>query len=288
MRLSRFFVLLLFATTAVTSRLHSQEPNPPPAAETAKPAGTVQPKSLYSDVHVDEPYIALTFDDGPHATLTPKLLDLLASRHIKVTFFVLGECVQQNGEILQRAAREGHEIGTHSWSHPQLNRMSDDGVRSQLKRTDDLIKSVIGRRPTLFRPPYGALTGKQKKWIPEEFGYRIILWDVDPLDWKDPGPAAVTNRIVRETRPGSIVLSHDIHRGTIESVPATIDQLLAKHFKFVTVSELIARETPVPPKPAKPSDSKKAGNASATPAASVSPAQTPAAPLPGASSSPDH
>ena len=288
MRLSRLFALLLFSTAAITSKLQGQESNASPAVETAKPAPTVQPKSLYSDVHVDEPYIALTFDDGPHATLTPKLLDLLAARHIKVTFFVLGECVQQNSEILQRAAREGHEIGNHSWSHPQLNRMSDEGVRSQLKRTDDLIKSLIGRRPTLFRPPYGALTSKEKKWIPEEFGYHIILWDVDPLDWKDPGPAAVTNRIVRETRPGSIILSHDIHRGTIESVPATIDQLLAKHFKFVTVSELIAHETPVPPKPPKPSDSKKAGNSSATPAPSMSPAQTPSAPSAGASPSPGH
>ena len=190
----------------------------------------------------------MTFDDGPHATLTPKLLDLLAERHIKVTFFVLGECIEQNPEVLRRAAREGHEIGSHSWSHPQLNKMSDEAVRSQLRRTDDLIKSVTGKRPTLFRPPYGALTPRQRKWIHDEFGYEIIMWDVDPYDWKEPGPVTVCNRILKEARPGSIVLSHDIHRGTVEAMPSTLEQLAAKHFKFLTVSELIASATPEPPK----------------------------------------
>jgi peptidoglycan-N-acetylglucosamine deacetylase len=245
---SRRFLLIFSILALGPVSLWAQNSPATLTPERAKPADTAAPRVLYSDVHVGGPYIALTFDDGPHATLTPKLLDLLASRHIKVTFFVLGECVEQNPQVLQRAAREGHEIANHSWSHPQLNRMSDDGVRSQLKRTDDLINSLIGVRPTLFRPPYGALTSRQKRWIPEEFGYKIILWDVDPLDWKEPGPAAVASRILKNTRAGSIVLSHDIHRGTIEAMPATIDQLLAKNFKFVTVSELIGLATPEPPK----------------------------------------
>jgi len=271
-----------------SASLQAEEATPSPTPEAPKATTVVQPKSLYSYVHVDQPYIALTFDDGPHKTLTPKLLDLLASRHIKVTFFVLGECVQENSDILARAAREGHEIGNHSWSHPQLNHLSDDAVRSQLKRTDDLIKSVIGHHPTLFRPPYGALTAKEKKWIPEEFGYRIILWDVDPLDWKDPGPAAVTNRILRETRPGSIILSHDIHRGTIEAMPATIDQLLAKNYKFVTVSELIDHATPEPPKPAKKSAAAGSSPAGSPASHAIAPALTPAAPSTVASPSPNH
>ncbi len=289
MRFSRLFSLLLFLAATEAGDLWAQEAKPSPGPETAKAPTVVQPKTLYSYVHVDEPYIALTFDDGPHETLTPKLLDLLASRHIKVTFFVLGECVQPHSDILARAAREGHEIANHSWSHPQLNRKSDDEVRSQLKRTDDLIKSVIGHRPTLFRPPYGALTAKEKKWIPDEFGYRIILWDVDPLDWKDPGPAAVTNRILREARAGSIVLSHDIHKGTIESVPATIDQLLAKNYKFVTVSELIEHATPEPAKPVSQKKATAASSPAASPAShATAPAQTPAASSPSASPSPGH
>ena len=128
--------------------------------------------------------------------------------------------------------------------------MSDDAARRELEKTDDAIRSATGSRPTLMRPPYGSITARQKRWINQEFGYKIILWDVDPLDWKRPGPVTVCNRIVRNTRAGSIVLSHDIHPGTIEAMPATIDQLEAKGFKFVTVSELISMALPETPKPA--------------------------------------
>src|ERR1043166_9098953 len=203
----------------------------------------------FSLVHTDGPYIAMTFDDGPSATLTPKLLDLLAARHIKVTFFVIGENVAEHPEIVARAAREGHEIGNHSWSHPNLGKMSDDAVRRQLQRTEDAIKSAIGARPTLMRPPYGSITAREKRWIHDEFDYDIILWDVDPLDWKRPGAEVVRNRIVKQTRPGSIILAHDIHPGTIDAMPPTNEQLETNGFKFVTVSELIQMARPATPKP---------------------------------------
>jgi len=231
-------------------------PNAAKEAAVKSPAPPKEPPITFNSVHVDGPYIAMTFDDGPSATLTPKLLDILAAHHIKVTFFVLGEMVAEHPEILARAAREGHEIASHSWSHPNLAKMSQEGVRSQLQRTDDEIKNAIGKRPTLFRPPYGSITEHQKRWIHDEFGYDIILWDVDPLDWKRPGPAVVRSRILKETRPGSIVLSHDIHPGTIEAMGSTFDELQAKGFKFVTVSELIGMATPVTPHP-KPEPAEK-------------------------------
>src|SRR5205085_1998593 len=111
-------------------------------------------------------------------------------------------------EIVQRAAREGHEIGNHSWSHPNLAKMSDDAVRSQIKRTEDAITGAIGSRPVLLRPPYGSITTRQKHFIHDELGYEIILWDVDPLDWKEPGPSIVSSRILKETRPGSLEMLH--------------------------------------------------------------------------------
>lgn len=220
-----------------------------------KPAVSNEPRITFNYIHVDGPFIAMTFDDGPNEKLTPKLLALLAAHHIKATFFVIGQNVTEHPEIVARAAREGHEIANHSWSHPNLGKMSDEGVRRELRRTDDAIKEATGKAPTLFRPPYGSITARQKRWIHEEFGYEIILWDVDPLDWKRPGPAVVRNRILKETRAGSIVLSHDIHPGTIEAMPATLDQLEAKGFKFVTVSELISMATPEPPKPSPPARS---------------------------------
>jgi peptidoglycan/xylan/chitin deacetylase (PgdA/CDA1 family) len=215
----------------------------------------------------------MTFDDGPSATLTPKLLDLLAAHHIKATFFVIGENVAQHPDIVARAAREGHEIANHSWSHPNLAKLSDEGVRRQLSRTDDAIKSATGARPTLLRPPYGSITEREKRWIHDEFGYQIILWDVDPYDWKRPGPAVVRNRILQETQPGSIVLSHDIHPGTIEAMPSTFDALEAKGFKFATVSELI-RAAAVQPSRTPPATSTSAG-AAVTLSPSPSPASSP-------------
>ena len=238
-------------------------------------AAPKEPPITFNSVHVDGPYIAMTFDDGPSATLTPKLLDILASHHIKATFFVLGEMVEQHPEILARAAREGHEIASHSWSHPNLGKMSQEAVRSQLQRTDDEIKNAAGKRPTLFRPPYGSITERQKHWIHDEFGYDIILWDVDPLDWKRPGPAVVRNRILKETRPGSIVLSHDIHPGTVEAMPSTFDELQAKGFKFVTVSELIGMATPVTPHPKTETTAVKPTPTVAPSAAPVMPSATP-------------
>src|ERR1051325_7377510 len=200
-----------------------------PVSSPVRPRATpvpAEPSITFNSVHVDGPYIALTFDDGPAAALTPKLLDLLAAKHLKATFFVVGQNAADHPDILKRAVREGHEIANHSWSHPNLGKMSDEAVRRELQKTDDAITAAIGKRPTLMRPPYGSLTPRQKRWIHEEFGYRIILWDVDPLDWKRPGPTVVTSRILKETHAGSIVLAHDIHPPTIEAMPATFDQLM--------------------------------------------------------------
>jgi peptidoglycan/xylan/chitin deacetylase (PgdA/CDA1 family) len=231
--------LALYATDAVAAQASEKTKSPPP----------IEPEITFDWVHVDGPYIALTFDDGPSAKLTPKLLDLLASHHIKATFFLIGENAAEYPDIVAREAREGHEVGNHSWSHPNFGKMSDDGVRSQIRRTDEAIKNAIGSSLTLLRPPYGSITARQKKWINQEFGYKIVLWDVDPLDWRRPGPSVVCNRIVKNTRAGSIVLSHDIHPGTIEAMPCVLKELEEKGFKFVTVSELIAMQTPIPPKP---------------------------------------
>src|SRR6266568_2339876 len=244
----RFLVFCLLSSAGITA-IHADDAVGPQTAEKPKPAATEKSGITFDWVHVDGPFIAMTFDDGPSAKLTPKLLDLLAAYHIKVTFFLIGENVAEHPEIVAREAREGHEIANHSWSHPNLAKMSDDGARGQLHKTEDAIRSATGNRPSLLRPPYGSISERQKKWINQEFGYKIVLWDVDPLDWRRPGPNVVCNRIVKNTRAGSIVLAHDIHPGTIEAMPCVLNQLEAKGFKFVTVSELNAMETPIPPKP---------------------------------------
>jgi hypothetical protein len=118
-----------------------------------------------------------------------------------------------------------------------------------------------------MRPPYGAITKRQREWIEEKFGLSTILWSVDPLDWKRPGPSVVSRRILAGAQPGAIILSHDIHKPTVDAMPATFDALLAKGFKFVTVSELIAMNKPVPPKPeAQTSNTQKTSDKKPVPA----------------------
>jgi peptidoglycan/xylan/chitin deacetylase (PgdA/CDA1 family) len=268
-------LLFCFATVSIILRLGA-EPTPATRGAARESRATPEESSItFNAVHVDGPYIAMTFDDGPSATLTPKLLDLLAAHRIKATFFVIGENVAEHPDIVARAAREGHEIGNHSWSHPNLGKMSDESVRRQLRQTDDAIKNASGKRPTVMRPPYGSITARQKRWIHDEFGYDIILWDVDPFDWKRPGPAVVRARILNETQPGSIVLSHDIHPGTIEAMPSTFDELEAKAFKFVTVSELIrmaaARPSHLSPQPSGNVPPSATGFAFPTPSPASSP-----------------
>src|SRR4029077_201733 len=122
----------------------------PQTGEKPKPAPTAEPGITFDWVHVDGPYVAMTFDDGPSAKLTPKLLDLLAAHHIKATFFLIGQNVVENPDIVAREAREGHEVANHSWSHPNLAKMSDGGVRDQLRKTDEAIRSAAGHGPTLL------------------------------------------------------------------------------------------------------------------------------------------
>lgn len=211
------------------------------AGSRALPASTGNQDS-YSKVETSLPFVALTFDDGPHATNTPRLLDILKSRNVKATFYVVGTNVKRYPEIMRRIVAEGHEVGNHTVSHGNLTKMHPDQVRSEMRVAHDSIVATTGLPPQTMRPPYGAITSAQKSWIRQEFGYPTIMWSVDPLDWKKPGSSVVADRLVSGARPGGILLVHDIHASTIDAMPQTIDQLLAKGFQFVTVTQLIAMD----------------------------------------------
>jgi len=247
---------------------------PPPAVSGAtnnvRVAPPTTPKVTFARVNVDGPYIAMTFDDGPSGPNTPRLLDLAAKKHIKLTFFLIGENAARYPQLVQRELAEGHQVGNHSYTHPDLAKMSDDAVRSEIQKTQDAIINAAGYKPILMRPPYGALTPRQRLWVSSDFGVKIILWDVDPLDWKRPGSSVVAQRIIAGTRPGSIILSHDIHSGTVDAMPQVFDTLLAKGYKFVTVSELLAMDKGPVVKPKKPT----AASHAPAPAVAAIPAST--------------
>jgi peptidoglycan-N-acetylglucosamine deacetylase len=231
--------LLSLFLSALAAGAQDSSPTPSPTPSSAKPA-------TYAQARVDQPYIAMTFDDGPSAENTPRLLEMLKQRNIKATFFLIGQNVVSNPDLVRRILAEGHEIGNHSWTHPQLSKLSDDRVTAEITKTQDAIKDASGFTPTLLRPPYGAITPRQREWIQNRFGLNIILWSVDPFDWKRPGASVITQRILSQTRPGAIILSHDIHKQTIDAMPGTLDALIAKGYKFATVSQLIAMNKPKP------------------------------------------
>ncbi len=189
----------------------------------------------------------MTFDDGPHPILTPRLLDMLKARHIKATFFLIGENAAEYPDIVRRIAGEGHEIGNHTWSHPQLTKLSPETLREEINRTSSTIAEIIGRPLLVMRPPYGATSASINHWMNREFGMKVILWSVDPLDWKYRNSARVEREILAGARPGAIILSHDIHPTTVAAMPDVFDSLIARGYKFVTVSELIAMDKTPPP-----------------------------------------
>jgi peptidoglycan-N-acetylglucosamine deacetylase len=201
-------------------------------------------KVVYSQCIVESNVIAITFDDGPDPEGTPRLLDMLKERGIKATFFLVGRSVATWPDIVKRIAAEGHEVANHTWMHPQLSHHKQTRVMDELRKTHDAIVKACGVAPVLYRPPYGAILLSQRKSIHERFQYPMILWDVDSMDWRSPrSPAKVHDRVIAQTKPGSIILCHDIHHETVDAMPATLDDLKARGFQFATVSQLINLES---------------------------------------------
>lgn len=190
-------------------------------------------------VRTSSPVVAMTFDDGPHPRLTPMLLDMLKARGLRATFYLIGNRCVTWPDIVRRIAAEGHEIGNHSWSHPDLSRRSDSGAMDEIDRTSDVIFRLTGRPPVTFRPPYGAFSRRQRMMLYRARNLPTILWSVDPQDWRRPGASVVSARILGASRPGAIILSHDIQSGTVKAMPAVLDGLSQRGLRFGTVSQMM-------------------------------------------------
>lgn len=233
-----------YRTPVIPARPTAPVP-PPPSAPTTGAVSSI----TYTRCNVVGNYCAITFDDGPHPQNTPRLLEMLRARNIKATFYVIGNNVNLYPEVLRQTVAEGHEIGNHTQTHRLLSKLSDAEVRKELSGCRDAIGKAAGVQPRTMRPPYGGLNQRQRVMVKEEFGYPTILWSVDPLDWKKPGPAVVASRLLAGTSAGGILLAHDLHAQTIDAMPATLDGLIRRGFKFVTVSQLIAMQVAAPAKP---------------------------------------
>ena len=182
----------------------------------------------------DKKLIAFTFDDGPSETNTNYLLDNLDKYDAKVTFFVLGSRVNINKETIKRAYLEGNDIGSHTYNHRNLNLLSDVALMDEVKKTNEAIKDVIGTSPTLLRPPYGNLTDHGK----ELANMSIVLWNIDPLDWKYKDKNRVAQEIIEHAHDGAIVLVHDIYKSSVDGALLAMEELQKQGYAFVTINEM--------------------------------------------------
>ncbi|HEL9598643.1 TPA: polysaccharide deacetylase family protein [Streptococcus suis] len=179
--------------------------------------------------------VALTFDDGPSRLTTPIVLDLLKKYKAKATFFVLGQNIAGNEDILKRMKDEGHEIANHTWSHPNLTRITADQVKQEIELTQSAIEEVIGHRPSFMRPPYGAVNGS----VAAAAGLASIYWNVDTQDWSNRDPHLILSQVKAYTNPGAIILMHDIHQTTVDGLEPVLQYLTEQQYSLVTTTELL-------------------------------------------------
>lgn len=202
--------------------------------------GYLELKEEEKKVQADKPKIALTFDDGP-SRHTERLLDQFQKNGGKATFFVLGNMIDNHSETLKRVAKEGHEIGGHSWNHAQLTKISEGEVKEQLMNTRTKIYQTTGVDTKIMRPPYGSFDD-QVKMTAKEMGISIVNWSVDTLDWKHRDSDYVYQSIMDQAEDGAIILCHDLHETTVEAMTRAIPKLIEEGYELVTVSELLTED----------------------------------------------
>ncbi len=221
-----------------TARKLANIPKPPEPKPEPKPAPAVPAPAPTTGNKV----IALTFDDGP-GPHTAHLLDILDQYGAKATFFLIGSKVSSQANVVRNIQARGHQLGNHSWSHPELPKLPVDQIAGEIDRTNDAIKQATGVTPAILRPPYGAVNGA----VLEQLRLRdmsSILWSVDTRDWADRNSDIVCSRAVAGARPGAIILMHDIHQTSVGAVPCILSALKQQGYSFVTVQGLLGNMAP--------------------------------------------
>lgn len=192
-------------------------------------------------VDTDDKKIAITFDVAWSADNIDKILQILDKHNVKATFFLVGSWIDDNKESVKKIYDDGHEIGSHSNTHANFKEISKEDIVNELETTRNKIKEATGSDTMLFRPPYGDTDNKSLK-ICEELGYKVVKWDLDSTDWKEIGANHVIERVVKDVRPGSIVLFH----ADVDNVENYLDTILTSlekdRYKMDKVSNIIYKE----------------------------------------------
>lgn len=183
-------------------------------------------------------YVALTFDDGPSGRFTRRLLEGLAARDAKATFFLCGYRIAEDPELARRIFDEGHEIGIHGYSHKSMKTLSRRDIAAEIADTRALLPDRCD--PVWLRPPGGCCSDSVRQ-VAEVTGLAILSWSVDPRDWATKDAAAVSRAVTKEIHDGDVVLLHDMTDSSVDAALAIVDALQSQGYRFVTVSELVRR-----------------------------------------------
>jgi peptidoglycan-N-acetylglucosamine deacetylase len=195
---------------------------------------------IYS-VDTKEKKISLSFDISWGADTTPKLLDILDKYNVKATFFLVGGWIDNNGELVREMAKRGHELGNHTNKHPDMSKISKERLIEEITTCEAKIMSLTGQGTKLFRCPAGVYNDVVLDAV-QGLGRYTIQWDVDSIDWKEHGASIEFNRVMKKTKPGSILLFHNTAKYTPETLPQIIEKLQQQGYSFVKVSDLIYKD----------------------------------------------
>lgn len=184
---------------------------------------------------MNNPKIAITFDDGPDPCYTEQLLDGLKERGAKASFFLMGKQAEAYPELVLRMQEEGHLIGNHTYSHIELTEDNRELFKAELIRTNELLLHLTGEEPQYVRPPYGSWD----KAFERELEMIPVLWTIDPMDWSSSDVDAIVEKVVREAKENAVILMHDEYQSSVTSALAIVDILQKQGYEFVTVDEIL-------------------------------------------------
>lgn len=187
--------------------------------------------------NTDEKKIAFACNVAWGNEYIPKLLDILKKNNIKITFFFEGNWAEKNPDLVKEIYKNGHEIGSHGYTHVKYTQWSKEQYAEDIKKSGELLEKITGVKPKLFAPPYGDFNDEVVKTA-EEQGYKVILWSLDTIDWNNPGPDTIISRVLSKYHNGAIVLMHPT-KDTVDALPTIIKELQIKGFKITNVSDVI-------------------------------------------------